>query len=114
MSIDKRKAFALLGERGASRAIVEFSGGCDEGGADTITLYDSGGEQIASLHPYSCENPAESKLVELLCAPVDEQYGTFSGDFEVYGTVTWDVDGEKCVLGGTERSEWTETPAQEL
>lgn len=97
----KARVFQLLRAKGASKAVVRFSGGNDEGGVDSIELIlplANGEEAKVDLPVYhgSYMHPGKDKtddqdLSDLLGSPVDDRYGSFAGDFEVYGTVVWDV-----------------------
>jgi hypothetical protein len=135
----KHEVFAELKRLGAAKAVVEFSGGNDEGGVDDIALLDADGKQIdveLSDHvheerDYTKSGPAngyrghptgrwikgygtdvieatpeEKRLAQLssaLVAPVDEEYGSFAGDFSVQGTVTWDAVAQTAKMGKSEQ-----------
>ena len=94
----RAEVFAALASRGADRAVVEFSGGNDEGGPDRITLYRDEEEMHAlSTSPSEMGTAtarADARLADALSDPVFEEYGTFAGDFDVAGEVIWEVDGE--------------------
>jgi hypothetical protein len=105
------EVFAELASRGADRAVVEFSGGNDEGGPDSITLY--GGEApvcTLSVWPYerdaTSEKKADARLADALSDPVFEAYGTFAGDFDVTGEVIWDVEEKTVQMIRDERSDY--------
>jgi len=52
--MDNAEVFRRIRERGAVRAVVEFSGGNDEGGAESIALYDGEGREVGKVeggHP---------------------------------------------------------------
>lgn len=98
--VTRAGVFAELASRGADRAVVQFSGGNDEGGPDSITLY-KGEAEMRTLLTWPCEEDAAStkadvRLADALSDPVFEEYGTFAGDFDVTGEVIWEV-GEKTV-----------------
>lgn len=50
--MNRAQVFERLEELGAAKAVVEFSGGNDEGGADSITLHDAGGNEIGEVREY--------------------------------------------------------------
>lgn len=95
--------FAELARRGYTRAVVHFSGGNDEGRADSTRLY--AGDAWVSFNPsraYDRWDPLQNRFIALertpdqhlaegLEAPIYQEYGTFAGEFYVSGTVTWDV-----------------------
>jgi hypothetical protein len=106
--LDRPQAFAALERLGADRAVVEFSGGNDEGGPDMITLF-SGGSELRTLPTWWQAGDPEQDLVPLsdaLTAPVFEVYGTFAGDFDVTGEVSWDVQAKTVEMIRDERSEY--------
>jgi hypothetical protein len=101
--VDKNRVFQLLRLRGASKAVVSFSGGNDEGDVDSIKLT-IGDEQI-DLDVWwegdQTDHP-DKELSVLLAAPVWERYGGFAGDFQVYGIVTFDVAAGTVVMSKEE------------
>lgn len=106
--LDRAAAFAALTRLGADRAVVEFSGGNDEGGPDTITLF-SGERTLRTLPAWWQAGDADEHLVPLsdaLSGPVFEAYGTFAGDFDVTGEVIWDVSAKTIQMIRDERSEY--------
>jgi hypothetical protein len=118
--MDNAEVFKKIRERGAIRAVVEFSGGNDEGGADNIVLYDREGEMVGGVdgHYAGCywdhekgrfaessltpEQRIETELAEALEGPVYEEYGSFAGDFSVSGRVTWDAEKGTVTMSGEE------------
>lgn len=107
------EAFRELSRRGAVTARVGFSGGNDEGGAESIDLLDAEGKSIGSLDPYQYEDTPDSQLADALAKPVEDTYGGFAGDFEVSGTVTWDVRTRKVTMAKSE-TEWVEHAETEV
>jgi len=106
--LDRAEAFAELARLGADRAVVEFSGGNDEGGPDAITLFKGEGT-LRTLQTWWQAGDPDNELVALsdaLSDPVFEAYGTFAGDFEVTGEVIWDVAGKSVQMIRDERSEY--------
>jgi hypothetical protein len=106
--LDRAGAFATLTRLGADRAVVEFSGGNDEGGPDTITLF-KGEDALRTLPTWWQPGDAEKDLVALsdaLSDPVFEAYGTFAGDFDVTGEVIWDVPAKTVQMIRDERSDY--------
>jgi hypothetical protein len=106
--LDRAGAFAALLGLDADRAVVEFSGGNDEGGPDTITLF-KGHEPLRTLPTWWQPGDAEEHLLALsdaLSDPVFEAYGNFAGDFEVNGEVIWEVATKTVQMIRDERSEF--------
>ncbi|HTZ62679.1 MAG TPA: hypothetical protein VMB51_01090 [Solirubrobacteraceae bacterium] len=114
--LSRSEVFAALSARGADRAVVEFSGGNDEGGPDAITLF-AGEETVATLRlwPGASQSDAERAEIELsdaLSAPIFERYGSFDGDFDVYGELIWSVAGQTVKLICDERAEYEHSEVQ--
>lgn len=97
----RQLAFARLKEKGVARAEVEFSGGYDEGGVDSISLYDSEGIVVEKLN-------VEDGFGEVLSIPIYEKYWSFAGEPSVTGVVSWDVANETITISGDERSYFEE------
>jgi hypothetical protein len=107
----RHEVWRELENRGATRAVVFFSGGNDEGCADSITLY-AGKEKVAELQEYGdydqqkgeyIENP-DTRLATALAAPVYGKYGSFAGEFSVDGEVVWDLATKQATLRDDYRS----------
>ncbi len=106
--LDRTGAFAALKRLGADRAVVEFSGGNDEGGPDNISLLKND-ETIRTLSVAWHAGEEDKDLLALadaLSDPVFEAYGTFAGDFDVTGEVIWDVAEQTVQMIRDERSEY--------
>jgi hypothetical protein len=106
----RAQVFAELRTRGADTAVVMFSGGNDEGGPDSITLYRAD-EQMRTLSTYQCDADttsaeADVPLADALSDPVFEAYGTFAGDFDVTGEVIWEVESETVQMIRDERADY--------
>ena len=123
--IDKERVFTLLRQKSATKAVVEYSGGNDEGGVNSIILtiqlangeleerdflvWYCGGYQYLGGGGYKRLNEWENEdqeLSELLQGPVDEKYGSWAGDFSAYGELIWDVEGGTVVLEDNVQSEY--------
>jgi hypothetical protein len=87
--------FAALERDGVQQAVVSFSGGNDEGGADEITFLRGGGEPATNELMWT---DGREDFAEALSAPIYDQIGTFAGAFIVHGTVTWDVAARRITL----------------
>lgn len=106
----RAEVFAELASRGAERAVVAFSGGNDEGGPDSITLF-AEEDELSSLSVWpagerSAEEQREDRLADALSEPVFEVYGTFAGDFDVAGEVVWEVDAKTVQMVRDERADY--------
>lgn len=108
--MERSEVFKAIKERGATQAVVRFSGGNDEGGADSVELYGPGpigygkspAEHIASLQPYSVENGPDESLVDALIQPIEDRYAGFGGDFYVSGDLTWDAEAGTVTMDKSE------------
>lgn len=90
------EVFAAITALGATKAVLEFHGGHDEGFVDNCLLYN---------HDTLLTEEAPDDLVEALEAPIYDKYYGFDGDFDVFGTLTWNVTERKLKLAGSE-TEW--------
>jgi len=115
--LDKARVFELLRKKSATQAVLEFSGGNDEGGVNSIVLtialangetteqdleiWYCGGYRVLGIGQYERMSEWENEdqeLSELLQGPVDEKYGTWAGDFSAYGTLVYDVETETVTM----------------
>lgn len=114
-SIDTRqKVWDIMADMGAIKASVNFSGGHDEGGVDSITITLGDGS-----HRHLSEWPKENDekdalLVKYACEPVYEQWYGFAGEFSVHGTVVWDAATQKVHMSGDETVESYESFEREV
>jgi hypothetical protein len=79
---------------------IEFSGGNDEGGADSVELINPAGAKTQLRYEYGAN---DNSLYEALCGPLD-RWGSFAGEFYVNGTITWDVPIRKVFLSYLEQA----------
>lgn len=121
--MEKNELFAVLRKMNVVQAIVEFSGGNDEGGVDYITLYHQNGTEteLPTWVETQVWNPTtgnyenieltdEKKLIVALGESVYDRYGSFAGEFSVNGTITYDVSNEKISLKKSESyTEWRDS-----
>lgn len=90
----REQVFNALQQRDVTRAVVEFSGGNDEGGADAIYLInDTTGGRIEIDEDYEDFGPA-------LAEPIYRRYHSFAGDFFVSGEVEWRVADRTVIMHG--------------
>lgn len=117
--------FTALSQGGYSGAIIHFSGGNDEGGVDQIELLK--GEERIELNyqegtynrethaiEYSPEDRPKAELWETLSQPIEDEYGSFAGEFYVSGTITVDVASRTMKMNKNERVESYEESSYEL
>lgn len=110
---NKARTFTLLRKLGATKAVLHFSGGNDEGGVDAILLHfptPEGAEKpLTKDFPvayYNQEGDEDVELSLLLQAPIDAEYGTWAGEFSAYGTLVWDVQAGTVVMDKYEQSDY--------
>jgi len=111
--LDKPRTLALLRKKGATKAVLEFDGGHDEGSVQSITLtlvngavinlptwycggysYQTGGGHVPLSQP---ENEDE-ELADLLEGPINSSFGSWGDVPHTQGTCTWDVAHEEVIL----------------
>lgn len=109
----RAEVFERLEADGVERAVVEFSGGHDEGGSDSIRL-ERDGVQVGSLREHvwpknggelEAAQRDEMRLAQSLAAPVYDAFSSFAGDFYVNGEVVWLVPERRVVMEGSETVE---------
>lgn len=124
-AMNRPAVFAELRKRNITQVKVHFSGGNDEGGADShvatladgtkvelgrVTVYqdwrtkqhfayEAGGQR-----PATDDEMAEQRLLDGLEQPIYDEYGSFAGEFSVDGIVTWNVKDEKVSMAKEEQS----------
>jgi hypothetical protein len=91
VELTEEQAYDMIVAAGATRAIVSFSGGGDEGGADSITLTNEAGDLIAELEPYAHGATGHQELTAYLEDLPSSQYGSFNDDVFVDGTILVDA-----------------------
>jgi hypothetical protein len=113
-STHREKAWKLMKQLGAAKAIVSYSGGNDEGGITDIRLLDAAGELLQELPSWAPQRESqewdpetktwskkvieltpEQELTHMFDAEVDAHYGSFAGEFYVSGEFTWDLATRK-------------------
>ena len=87
-----------LAARGATIALVEFSGRAGRGGqTGAITLCRREAEELVDVERWTFGRDELSYALE---APVWGRYGTFTGHPNVHGTVTWIAPDRSVVIAG--------------
>jgi hypothetical protein len=91
----REDVWAELERRGATVAVVPFSGRAGEGGrVGTIILSCvEGGDELVDVERCS----GRDELTYALEAPIWGRYGVFAGHPRICATVTW-IAAERCVL----------------
>jgi hypothetical protein len=83
-----------LDRRGATVAIVPFSGRAGAGGrTDTIQLLKQDGDKLVEIERWT----SRDELCHALEAPVWDRFGTFAGHPRVAGEVIWSSE-DRCVV----------------
>lgn len=116
--LDKVRTFELLRKKSATKAVLVFSGGHDQGDVESITLtvelangetteqdlevwYCGGyrlGPESREYVPINKAENEDQELSDLLQGPVDQTFGSWGGVESTYGTLTWDVAEETATL----------------
>jgi len=121
MSSRYQNALDALTALGYVSARADFQGGNDEGGVESITAIKADGTEVdlpgyiytPSIYdpetrtwrdgePNSDLNRDHIDLINLLNKPVDDEFGSFAGDFYVSGYVFFDVAANKVTMNGEE------------
>jgi hypothetical protein len=89
----KDAIFVRLVSMGADKAVVKFSGGGDEGFAQDPELY----KDNVLLSRWSIDVDKD-ELGRALAKPIFDQFGSFAGDFSVYGACIWTVADKKIMM----------------
>ncbi len=113
IAFSEAEVYEELARRGATRAVIEYSGGHDEGGADSITLY-NGDAEIGSVDETwgepSAQEATDNALAEALCEPIYARFGGFASENEVSGTLEWIV-AERQWHGQGSCTDWVADPS---
>jgi hypothetical protein len=118
--LTREELWVELKKRGATKAVVHFCGGNDEGSVNGIDLLDATGAKIAELqeewaptewdetqkkHVRKTPIKPDEALVKALVKPVYDKYYSFAGEFYVNGTVTFDVETKVAHMEASETVE---------
>jgi hypothetical protein len=86
-----------LDRRGATIAVVPFSGRAGAGGrVDTVILSRLDGDKLVDLN----QSTARDELTYALEAPIWDRYGLFAGQPAIRGTVRWVLALRSIVIAG--------------
>lgn len=108
-------------QRGIVRASVDFSGGNDEGGADAILFMDADGNEVDVDRGYhyarrnidgkwvevelTDAEKEQNEFISLVEAPIYWRWGSFAGDFNVDGTMHYNINEKQyCSMDYNESS----------
>lgn len=97
-----------LSKLGFVKVVVGFSGGNDEGGIEEVYGFRAGSDE-----PVSLELDWNDPLYELLEKPIDDEYGSFAGDFSVCGQVEYDVENRVATMSRSEQV-WQDSDSFEV
>lgn len=91
-----------LERRGATIAVVPFSGCAGAGGrVDTIILSRLDGDKLVDV----VRSTARDELTYALEGPIWDRYGVFAGQPSICGAVTWALPHRSIVIAGRRGSE---------
>lgn len=95
--VSREAVWSELERRGATIAVVPFSGRAGSGGSTgTITLGRVEGGELVDVQRWS----GRDELVYALEGPVWDRYGQFDGHPRIRGTVTWTLAERRVVIAG--------------
>lgn len=104
-----QRLFAFCKGLGISRINVEYSGGGDSGGTDSVeVLPKEVGKEVVDF--------IRNNLEETLSDPIYNRHGSFAdgGGYSVNGTVVYDIANNKAWIEGTDHYyEWHESENEE-
>ena len=111
--MSNNEIFAELEKQNIVTVTIEFSGGGDEGGCESIIAIDEDGKEVTWDESYGTYNSVthsydytpEEKLRSSLCQPVYQKYGGFAFEGSVHGTLTWNVKDKIVRINGQESVE---------
>lgn len=128
----QRQALSTLRTLNVQTVKIHFSGGNDSGGADSIVALDANGNTVeipdSRAHRGTMHDPKTNRWVQgpwevyesggkrpatpeeikwaqvstALEAPIYDRWGSFAGEFDVDGELTWDVSAGTHKLTGQE------------
>lgn len=129
-----KRALQELRNKGVVKVEINFSGGNDEGGAESVRAFDTEGNEVElgeanaykdyrtekwTVYEYDRKtgsriqrDATQDEIVlasvrEVLESPIYDRYGSFAGEFYVDGTLTWDVlAGTNKMRGQEELRHW--------
>jgi hypothetical protein len=95
--VARRDVWEELQRRGATTAIVPFTGRAGEGGrVGTIIPSRLDGEHVVTVERWS----GRDALADALEAPVWDRYGTFAGQRRTAGRLTWELADRQISIDG--------------
>lgn len=109
----KKLVIEYLHKHKVTSVIVMYSGGNDEGGADSVTVKFRDGTSF-DMANYNYEN-----LYDALCTPVYAEYYSFAMEGHANGEVRWvinyeDKEKSKVLISGSESYEHWDSVEKEL
>ena len=96
MAFTKIQALEMLKTLNCTKVVIHYEGGNDEGFIEHIIFHKEDGTTEQVDEEYSDE------FHRVLCSPVYEAYGSFAGDYNVDGKLTWDVSKQTITNEGEE------------
>jgi hypothetical protein len=103
--MDKQATLRNLAHLGVDLVEIEFSGGNDEGYVEA-TNFDLASGESYSVSGYRDDKDIPAAIIDIVAEvqqPIWDRYGSFAGDFSVYGVYVWDV------VNGTSKFKGQET-----
>jgi hypothetical protein len=95
--VSRASVWEELERRGATIAVVPFSGRAGRGGdVGTIVLSRINNDELVEVERWT----GRDELAHALEAPIWDRYGSFAGQPSMHGTVTWSLADGLIVIAG--------------
>jgi hypothetical protein len=99
--------FALMESLGYKKVHVNYSGGGDSGGTDSIDFYPVPKDNDKNKkEKYDIQRRISERFEEFLSNPIYSRHGSFAdgGGYSVDGVVVWDIPNKAVTIEGTEHN----------
>ena len=107
--------FSLIESLGYKRVHVNYSGGGDSGGTDTIDFLPVPKDNDKNKNEkYDIQRRISEHFEEFLSNPIYSRHGSFAdgGGYSVDGIVVWDIPSKEVTIEGTEHN-WGQNDSEE-
>lgn len=108
--------FDFIKHHGGVTAVIPFDGGDDQGCIETIAIHDATGVPVkqfdvpsgALIHDPSTgrwhvkHKTDDDAILDMMCDPIEQRYGSFAFEGYVRGTCTWDAIAKTMKIEGDE------------
>lgn len=117
--------FDWIKSKGGDKCFASYSGGEDEGfvegvqirkGNDLVCMLEHTGYELTFFDgKWMRKNPTQDDImIDLVCEPIFNRYGSFAFEGYVDGYVLWDAETRRMVLNGKEtETVWNQISEEE-